>query len=227
MSNKKAISSALLGAMVALTVAACSNGPNSTDPSATISTEQNQWQKLTDDAKTAESQKDYKTAEELYAKAVVEAQKLGESAPEVASADNNMAGFYFAQGDGQKAEDLYKNALTIREKALGLEHKDIITDLNGLGRALVKQDKFAEAEPIYKRTLVVLEVNKEPVSAALLDEYALVLTKLNRKDEAAKMAKRAKEAGQGSRVAEGSAEKVETKTDAKTDTKGEETKAKQ
>ncbi|MCI0557463.1 MAG: tetratricopeptide repeat protein, partial [Nitrososphaera sp.] len=45
---------------------------------------------------------------------------------------SNVAQSYFAQRKYTEAESLFKRALEIREKALGLEHPDIAKDLNNL-----------------------------------------------------------------------------------------------
>src|SRR5271165_2642002 len=45
--------------------------------------------------------------------------------PDVGTIVNSLAGLYKAQGQHAKAEPLYKRALEIREKALGLEHPNV------------------------------------------------------------------------------------------------------
>jgi tetratricopeptide (TPR) repeat protein len=47
--------------------------------------------------------------------------------------------------------------LTIREKALGSEHPDVGTTLNNLADLYRRQGRFADAEPLYKRSLAIAE----------------------------------------------------------------------
>ena len=57
------------------------------------------------------------------------------------------------------------------------------------------QDNYAEAEPLYRRALAILEKAlgpEHPNVAQVLENYAELLRKTNRKTEAAKMEARAK-----------------------------------
>ena len=51
---------------------------------------------------------------------------LGASHPDVAQTLNNLALVYADQSKHGEAEELYKRALAIREKALGANHRDSI-----------------------------------------------------------------------------------------------------
>jgi tetratricopeptide (TPR) repeat protein len=52
-----------------------------------------------------------------------------------------------------KAEAVYRQALHIREKALGSNDLNIARSYNDLALELLKQQKFQDAEDIFKRSL--------------------------------------------------------------------------
>src|SRR4051794_35361019 len=52
---------------------------------------------------------------------------------------------------------LAREALTLREKALGPEHLDVAASLNTLGRLYDNQGRYAETEPLYRRSLAIRE----------------------------------------------------------------------
>jgi len=61
------------------------------------------------------------------------------------------------QGLYAKAEPLYKRALAINEKTLGLEHPTTAIGLNNLALLNRNQDLYAKAEPFYQRALAIME----------------------------------------------------------------------
>jgi tetratricopeptide (TPR) repeat protein len=71
-----------------------------------------------------------------------------------------------------EAEPLYRRALAIDEKALGLKHPDVATSLNNLAGLLYKQGKYVEAEPLYRRALAIGEKTLGP-------DHPAVATRLN------------------------------------------------
>ncbi len=84
---------------------------------------------------------------------------------------HNLAVLYHNQGKYAEAEPLYKRALAIKEKALGPDHKEVTkirnnltklhtaqaNELNNLAVRYHDQGKYAEAEPLYKRALAMME----------------------------------------------------------------------
>ena len=62
-----------------------------------------------------------------------------------ARALNNLALVYGAQGKYGEAEELFKRALAIREKALGASHPDVGQSLNNLANVYRDQGKYSEA----------------------------------------------------------------------------------
>ena len=60
---------------------------------------------------------------------------------------------HYNQGNYADAERLYKRSLAIYEKALGPDHSEVATSLNNLGELYLTLERFAEAEPLLKRSL--------------------------------------------------------------------------
>jgi tetratricopeptide (TPR) repeat protein len=61
------------------------------------------------------------------------------------------------QGDLAAARSLGERALAIREKVLGLEHRNTAWSLNDLGLTIQRQGHLAEARPLYERALTIWE----------------------------------------------------------------------
>lgn len=76
-----------------------------------------------------------------------------------ASAENltKSAVRLYSAGQYAEAEPILKQALLIRERALGPEHPDTATSLNNLAMLYEKQGKHREALPILERALVICE----------------------------------------------------------------------
>ena len=55
------------------------------------------------------------------------------------------------------AESLYKRALAIFEKALGLGHPSVASALNNLASLYNEEARYADTEPLYKRALAIRE----------------------------------------------------------------------
>jgi len=92
--------------------------------------------------------------------------------PYIATALNNLAFLYHAQGRLAEAEPLYKRASELREKALPAGHPDVAASLNNVAYLYQMQGRLAEAEPLYKRALELRE-------KALPDGHPEIATSLN------------------------------------------------
>ena len=67
--------------------------------------------------------------------------------------------------------------------------------LNGLGRAFHAQGRYLEAEPLYERSLTIMEEAlgpEHPSLAQVLENHAVLLRETDRMDEAEQMEARAK-----------------------------------
>jgi CHAT domain-containing protein/Tfp pilus assembly protein PilF len=76
---------------------------------------------------------------------------------DLAGALNNLAEIYSGMGRDAEAEPLYKRALAVMEKAVGLDSVDIAIELNNLAALYQRQQRYAEAEPLFKRALALSE----------------------------------------------------------------------
>jgi CHAT domain-containing protein len=81
---------------------------------------------------------------------------LGPEHPDVATALNNLAGLYRAQGRYAEAEPAYKRSLAIREKALGPEHPAVATALNNLAWLAFGQSDWEPAANYWRRSTEVI-----------------------------------------------------------------------
>jgi hypothetical protein len=161
--DHRAGSKVLVSLLLAMTVAGCSQQESAQNAAAPVAAEQASWEQLTTEADQAAKQGNSAEAEAKYKAAMAEAGKLGETDPATARSISNMADFYYAQGDGERADELYSGALALKEKALGMEHKDLARDLIGLGKVSAKKGDYAEAETRFKRAESILVKANEPV----------------------------------------------------------------
>ena len=75
----------------------------------------------------------YQKAEPLYLKYLKISEKvLGEEHPSTATSYNNLAFFYYGQGDYNRAYNYMKRAVEVRSKVLPFNHSDLINSKVGL-----------------------------------------------------------------------------------------------
>lgn len=151
------------------------NSPNSienTPGAQTVAIEQADWKGLTADAEAAMKKGDTVEAEKKYKEAMIVAAQLGESDPAQAEAVANMASFYYVQGEAQQANQLYKQSLALHEKALGMEHVDLIKDLVGLAKVSASEKNFTDSAAYYERAIAIYSKAGQPVPAELEKSYA-------------------------------------------------------
>ena len=67
----------------------------------------------------------------------------------------NLALVYQDQDDYAKAEVLLKQSLSIKEKRYGADHFELSTALNNLAALYVRQGLYAQAQPLFQRSLVL------------------------------------------------------------------------
>lgn len=107
--------------------------------------------------------KQYDKAIKYYKDVLVIAKKIGNeklinmSSRIIALSFSNLAESYRSTGDYKKAEPLYKQALSIREKALGPDHPDTTMSLRNLAVLYRRMGDYGKAEPLYKRELSIKE----------------------------------------------------------------------
>jgi tetratricopeptide (TPR) repeat protein len=89
----------------------------------------------------------------------------------------------------------------IQQKALRPEHAATARTLHNLGATYFAEGRYQKAEPMYRLSLTVLERSSGPTQpelAILLADYARLLRKLHRKDEARRFDSRVRELEAGS-----------------------------
>ncbi|HKE30914.1 MAG TPA: tetratricopeptide repeat protein [Candidatus Angelobacter sp.] len=74
-----------------------------------------------------------------------------------ATALNALATELLNQGDYARAEPLYRNALTIREKILGQEDLHVAVSINNLAVLLKRKGDYAGARDLYRQALAIRE----------------------------------------------------------------------
>jgi tetratricopeptide (TPR) repeat protein len=130
------------------------------------------WQTHMQDASTACENRDFKTAESLYRKALREAEQVfGPDDPRCAVTLNDLGRVLFDDGNYRESELILRRSLAIPEKAGAVENMQFANSLVLLGIVLEKQAKYADAEPLLKRALAI----KGKVSGTTSKAYALGL----------------------------------------------------
>lgn len=113
---------------------------------------------------------------------------------ELAAALNNLGQVYAGQGRDDLAEPLYRRAIALMEKSLGLETPLISAELTNLAALYQRQGRFAEAEPLFKRALAVSEKGlsrEHPDVGRALNNLATLYVKQERQAEAEPLFQRA------------------------------------
>jgi tetratricopeptide (TPR) repeat protein len=140
----------------------------------------------------------------LRDKAIAESKQLlalkerqfGPEGAEVATAAGSLGSLYQSYGQSAEAEALFKRALAIREKVSGIGHLDTAGELQRLSSLYEEQGRYPEAEPLIIRALQILEKefgqNNPPRTLPTLENYAALLRKLGRANEAAVIEAKAK-----------------------------------
>jgi tetratricopeptide (TPR) repeat protein len=86
--------------------------------------------------------------------------------------------YFYGRAAYSQAAPLFRDALAIREKALGSEHPHTAASLNNLALLLKAQGDFAGARPLYERALAIREKAlgpEHPNTAQSLNNLALLL----------------------------------------------------
>lgn len=91
------------------------------------------------------------------AQGMVASLEKSDTGRDLAAALNNLGQVHAGQGHDDLAEPLYKRAIALMEKSLGLETPLIGAELTNLAALYQRQSRYAEAEPLFKRALAVRE----------------------------------------------------------------------
>jgi tetratricopeptide (TPR) repeat protein len=97
-------------------------------------------------------------------------------------------------GKYKEAEQVYRQALQLREKVLGNEHPSTLGNMNNLALVLDSQEKYKEAQQIHRQALELREkvLGKEhPSTLDSIDNLAVVLGSKGKYEEAEQMNRQA------------------------------------
>ena len=134
--------------------------------------------------------------ERNYAKATAELTRSYEMREQALDkAREEMVAVAISLGQSLYEQGNYREAIVRFQKANALKPDDSII-LNCLGASLHNTGQYAEAEPLYKRALTIIEAAlglEHPNVAKVLENYAVLLRKMSREEEAAKLEARARE----------------------------------
>lgn len=113
--------------------------------------------------------------------------------PQTPAVLNRLAVLYQSQEEYETAEQLYKKALNIAEKASRKAPGDVASLLNNLASLYHEQRKFVEAEPLYGKSLEIVEKTfgpKHPKVARRLRNLADLYQATGRSKQAAPLLER-------------------------------------
>ncbi|ULK95209.1 CHAT domain-containing tetratricopeptide repeat protein [Bradyrhizobium sp. I71] len=128
------------------------------------------------------------------AQAMVASLEKANDGRELSAALNNLGQVHAGQGRDDLAEPVYKRAIALMEKSLGLDTGLIAPELNNLAALFQRQGRFAEAEPLFKRALAISEKSlsrEHPDVGRALNNLATLYVKQERFADAEPLFRRA------------------------------------
>jgi tetratricopeptide (TPR) repeat protein len=109
------------------------------------------WERYNVSAQQALSQGKLAEAENFFRMALAEAKKLPPNDPKIPTTINNLANCLRQQSRYADAEPLYKEAISIKEKAAGHNSKDLAVLLENYAKMLRLAGRTPEAEKLDAR----------------------------------------------------------------------------
>ena len=153
------------------------------------------WRSHGDAGMEAYSQGNYAEAEKQLKASLEEARSLGQDNKYLILSLNRLALLYSRESKTAEAEELFKQALEIRERVFGLQSVAVAMSSDYLAELYMEQGKYEDAEHFYQRSVAIFEKAMGPMDASLiptLEAYSILLQKMQRNSEAMKLAERAK-----------------------------------
>lgn len=138
----------------------------------------------------------YAEAKPLFQRALaIRQETLGPKHPLTATALSNFAFPYMSLGEYEEAEKLYVQALAIRKEVLGLDHPNTIATLSHMANLYSAWGKYQQAEPLFQQVIQLREklMGPHPLLVTNYENYAVLLHKTQRVEEARKQEQRAEE----------------------------------
>ncbi len=125
-------------------------------------------------------------SESFYTRALAAGESSQLPEVELATIVNNLGALCAAQDRVAEAEPLYLRALQMRERALGVDHREVAFVAYELASLYDGQGRLAEATPLYERTLRIREASGDSGLALseLLNQLAVVYRRRNRPEDA-------------------------------------------
>jgi tetratricopeptide (TPR) repeat protein len=138
----------------------------------------------------------YREAESAFKRAAaIWQQAPGLELAHAATALNNLAVLYHQRHRDAEAIVMFRQALSIEQEVLGPKHPQVAAGLVNLAVLHYDMGEYADTEEFYCRALAIDEIAlgpQHPAIAPILEDYAKVLRKLDRTDEAVQLEARAK-----------------------------------
>ena len=117
----------------------------------------NDWAEVSSAGVRATEEGRFPEAERLFRDALQLSEQFPEGDARRATSLNNLAFTLHAQGHYAAAEPLYREALVLREAALGKDHADVAQSCNNLAELYRVLGRYAEAEPLHQRARAIRE----------------------------------------------------------------------
>ena len=102
----------------------------------------------------------------------------------------NIARSYLMLGKYEEAEQMYRQALELREAVLGKEHPDTLASIDNLARVFRRQGKHKQAEQMHRQALELTEAvlgKEHPDTLISINNLAVVLSRQGKYKEAEQM----------------------------------------
>ena len=129
----------------------------------------------------------YDEALRFYQDAVTEAKSIKNNEGVISTQVNYLAGILFKKGDYDKAEPLYRDAISIKSKLYGQEHPKVTSLKVNLASLLRAKKKYQEAYLMFRKC-IKLQRNHQNTHALArtFNSFALCLKEMGRYEKAEK-----------------------------------------
>lgn len=155
---------------------------------------------LTSFARLAQSYSDqgnYAEAQQVYERVLVNRMnELGPNHPDLTGDLNNLATVLCVQGKFNQAEPFMRRSVTILETSSGVDPLKVADALSLLGRIYFRQEKLTDAEAPFQKAVMLRKQHlraDHPDIAEALTDYAKLLRRTSRNDEAENLYAQAQE----------------------------------
>jgi tetratricopeptide (TPR) repeat protein len=139
------------------------------------------------------NQKQFEKAEPFFQRALSIREKFaGSERAAIARSLENLSSLHLQQDRCAEGLEYQRRAVTVYEEVVGPDSPEVGGALQNLGRSLARCANNADAQLAYERAVKIAEKGRQgPQMGPLLEEYAAVLRKLDRINEAEALIARA------------------------------------